>query len=309
MTRNRGRAGAILFAVGMAQAGACAAADVRSALKDADYQLSWGDVNGDGLPDLLAVGKPKIISLSLDEDMPAIPIRIPALAKNFALVSATGGAYSLTANPSQSMIDAAYNKSAAKPSFGDVTGGGYLSMFVPSIAAGMPSFVVGIGADGSLQLRQRVTQDLVGIDLNAADVTTALSDMNGDGRADLVISKGGRVSFVLYTDANGNLYKEAETETKTAEVVLNQAFSAMKVGDKAGVLAYFSPQSRAEYDTLFTAAGADMAAIPGSITSFRMRYVFNGTAEAVLTANLNGRVTMHFVTLIMGPNGWEIRDL
>lgn len=122
MKKHCAIAGAVMFALSLAQSGACAAADLRTALNDAACQLTLGDVNADGLPDLIAVGTPKIITLSLDDDMPAIPIRIPPSVKNFALISAGRGQYALTTGPGQATIDAARNRSSARPAFGDLTG-------------------------------------------------------------------------------------------------------------------------------------------------------------------------------------------
>jgi hypothetical protein len=70
------------------------------ALRRGSYTLLSGDVNSDGIPDILARAKPNVVPIDLDGL--SIPI-VFYVSPTFALLSQPGGNYSLLANPSASI--------------------------------------------------------------------------------------------------------------------------------------------------------------------------------------------------------------
>ncbi len=303
MARHHWLTAALIALLTVAQP-AAAVADSSHALSRSNFQVFTADMNGDGQADYLLKAIPAIVPL-IDDDKVAV-IQKAAPVATFMLLSNIDGSHILVLNPdSATMSSPVWSRSSAAPSYGIVKNNSTENMFIQSRVEGASSFLIGLSQSGTVQLRQELTRQFVGFDLGAAAVTTALSDTNGDGRADLVVRSNGRINVVLLADSNGIFYRDTQA---SVAAVWGGMLSELDRGNKEGALSYIHPHSRDSYGQMFSALGDAMASISPALTKLRFVTLQPDIAEAVITRNFGGQETMHYVTFMLSDNGWCVME-
>ena len=292
----------LLFGTSAAQA-----STYNRALSNSSYKSFAGDVNGDGRPDVLLRAEARIIIIPFDDDL-SIPIRVAPKSPTFVLMSNAEGAYSLTVNPGDSIVNnSAWQINSHDLIFGDVLGTGIGSMLIRGRTQGMPSFVVATSAANGLPyLVQQLTPANIGMDLSAPGTEAMLTDQNGDGRTDLVVNMNGRIALVLLADANGAFYRD---DAATIRAVWLGFINALNAGDASKAVQYFVSGSRAQYEIAFAEIGSDISTIGPTFSGIQFVEVQPTYARLVIKQTVAGTSRMYFVTFVFGRNGWSLQGL
>lgn len=174
------------------------------------YVSYTGDVNGDGRPDILLKAKFKVVIVNYE-------VSIPILLKwrdSFVLLSNPDGSYTIQLSPSADVL----NSSVWQPAkheliYGDTDGDGSQELLVRALTSGSASLLVTTSGDnGNPTIRQRLNAvDLGGTDLGATGLSVDLLDTDGDGRADLMTSRGVMVQSIFLAGAGGIIVPKRST--------------------------------------------------------------------------------------------------
>lgn len=286
---------------GMAQA-----ASYANAVGKTRYEAVSGDVNNDGVPDILVRALPDIIMLPLDDEL-QVPLLSPAPSPTFVLLSGAGGTYTLVTKPGAEITGSSvWQAGTHRVVYGDVLGTGAGSIVIKAESAGATSFVVAMAADtGVLRLVQQLNVATIGINLGAEGTSVALRDQNGDGRTDLRVSVNNRLTAVLLADAAGVFHADAGA---TVAATWNAMLAALDAGDKATALTYISSGSQENYSRAFGEMGDDIRTVSATLSDFAIRELRPGYAMASITMNYGGKVTLRPITFIDKNGQWVILE-
>jgi hypothetical protein len=142
--------GGLLAAVAVAAIPA-AAGTYDGALSRTRYVQLTGDVNGDGLNDVLMKAVPTNFMIPLDDL--SVPISIAPASPSFVLLSSPYGQYSLVTSPDGTMVaNGAWRPGNQPVSFSGPSGDLAGSVTIGAASADQTSFVVSMGSTGQLQI-------------------------------------------------------------------------------------------------------------------------------------------------------------
>ncbi len=111
-----------------------------------------GDINGDGLNDVLMKAIPSVFMIPLDDDL-SVPVVQPTPAPSFALLSDRFGNHSLVKNPDGSVVsNAAWKSGTHGLTFSGAAGDLAGTVSIAASSSDQRSFVVTLGSSGTLQL-------------------------------------------------------------------------------------------------------------------------------------------------------------
>jgi hypothetical protein len=269
-------------------------------LGSAQYTIYTGDVNGDGQMDLLARAKSRIVIIPYDPPFP-VPVRPPS--PTFVLLS-SGSTYTLNGSPSISTVrSSVWQAGGYALLYGDFAGNGNSGMLIRDTSAGGTTFSITSIAGTGPQLLQAMTSSTLGVDLGASNVTTELADQDGDGRADLLVRTGGRVTAVLLADANG-LFNRTDGDPVMAAWF--GMLSSLSSGNQGDALQYISPAIRDTYQQAFTNMGSAATALRATLTNLSGVQISDRFATYVVDQTTNGVVRMHFVQFINVDGVWML---
>lgn len=116
------------------------------------YVQSAGDINGDGLSDVLMKAMPSVLMLPLEDDL-NVPVSIAPPSPTFALLSNPYGQYSLVTDPDAGVIaNGAWKAGTQTITFSGASGDLAGSVSISAVAANQTSFVVSMASSGKLQI-------------------------------------------------------------------------------------------------------------------------------------------------------------
>lgn len=200
-------------------------AQYEDALYDAGYDVYSGDLNADGYPDLLLKAKHQFVLIDYE-------VLIPVLLRwrnSFVVLSNPDGTYSIQLSPSAATLsNPIWQAGTHELIFGDSDGDGSLEMLIRAKTVNGVSVLMTTSAtDGVPQLRQRLNAIDIGIDLGQSGLDVDLVQVNNDGRADLLTSRGGVVE-TIHMATTGGTFGEPEDDGGSG------SSGAVVVGSTAG---------------------------------------------------------------------------
>ena len=295
---------AVLLAFGASQAQSIPP-QYQFALQRADYRVLMGDVNGDGILDILA--KAKLNVTFVDIDM-LVPIVLKPASPTFVLLS-SGGTYSITTSPSAALVNhSAWQANSHDLVFGDVLGSGNNAMLLRGRAAGAPSFVVVTSSStGAPMLLQQLSIGNLGIDISGSTHSVSLVDTNRDGRADLVLRTNGTIDTVFAANADG-LFAAPQDEEDRVMMAWRAFCAALDAGDLASAQQFISPVTRAKYIAGLTNLGPAVATFTSTLGQPREVSTGGNFAEYALTQTYNGATYLHVIVFRKSNNRWQLEE-
>lgn len=279
------------------------------ALQKAQYTVYSGDVNSDGVPDLLLLPKKRLVII--DYDIP-IPIFAKPPSPRFVLLSGGGGSFSLDANPSAATV----NSSVWQPSnyvltYGDTLGTGSVALLLQAVTPGKPSFLIATSpTTGAPQLLESLTSATIGLDLGAANTLVTLQDTNYDGRSDLVVWTNGKI-FSVFVAAIDGTFTPPQPDAGGGALTAWRAFcAALTLGDASSAQNLIATAAQSQYSPVLAALGASpgVTDIPRNWSAPTALDLKSEYAFLAVTQVENGLPILHVVTLVFEGNRWLVES-
>ena len=172
-----------------------------NALHDANYDVYSGDVNADGIPDLLLKARSQFVLIDYEVIFPVL-LR---WRSTFAVLSNLDGSYSVVVNPDAGLLNhSAWQSGTHELIFGDTNGDGSDEMLVRAKIPSSASVLITTSpTDGVPALLQRMNAQDIGIDLGQSGLEVDLLEIDGDNRTDLLTARGGVVETIHIAGTNG----------------------------------------------------------------------------------------------------------
>lgn len=276
------------------------------ALQRSQYEVLSGDVNLDGYPDVLAKARKRFVMI--DFDIP-IPIPLKPYSPTFALLSDSGGTYTLVANPGQSLIGSSVWQPASHDLvFGDVLGTGNNAMLLRARTAGVPSFVIATSSStGAPVLLQRLSASNLGVEIGGSAHSVSLIDTNRDGRADLVLRTNGLIETVFAADDSG-LFAAPSNDQDRVLMAWRAFCTALDSGDIASAQQFVLSSSRPRYVEALTAMGSTVTTLSSTLSEPREISTDASFAEYAVTQTYAGSAQVHLVVFRRSGNSWLLED-
>jgi hypothetical protein len=275
-----------------------------NALDRAQYQVFVGDINGDGIPDVLVKAKTPVAMIPLDDLQ--FPVVLKPPSPTFELLS-NGAGYTLVINPPWSVIqNPVWTTGNYDLLFADTLGTGSHDLLLRPRTAGGTAFLVSTSpTDGSPQLAETISQSTLGIDLGASGVSVALTDVNRDGRADLVVRTNGQITAVFLADANGTFSKPVSAQSSVF-ASWNGLRASLDAGDINSAAAFVAPASRAGYVAVLTSIGANVANVSGNWSDLKAIELAPTYARCALIQTENGSQYLYHVNFVLQNGQWLV---
>ena len=274
----------------------------------AKYTVYSGDINGDGVVDLLFV--PKRVVVLINYDVPFPVIAKPA-SPPFELLSG-GGSYSVVLNPAASVVkNAIWKGGMYSLSYGDTLGTGSATMLVDPTTSGLPSFMFTTSAtNGAPQLLEALTTSTIGVDLSAAGTGATLQDTNNDGRADLVVWVNGKLSTVLIAASDGTFSVPAAAAGGPSMTAWRSFVAAITLGDSSSASTFLSGSALSNYGPALAALGSTtlMPTIAKNWSEPQIVTLNADLMEMVVFQTEGGQVKMHLVDVVNDAGQWVVES-
>ena len=165
--------------------------------KDDSHRNYSGDFNGDSLEDIYLQATPKFILIAGEID---VPIFIDSDNTDIILQKETDGSYTTINNPSEAQTGAiTWADGEHNIITGDFNGDGLTDFFLQGTEAGVSSFSLLATPTGTATLNEQYDDDSI-ISTNA---TISVTDINSDGRDDLVINYTSNIQKIAYANNLG----------------------------------------------------------------------------------------------------------
>ena len=278
-----------------------AQASTTDALRRAGYVVYTGNINSDGVPDIMVKAKTKIVIIDFD---PAIPLKLKPSSPTFVLLSTGANSYVLDAAPSNSTINSsAWSAASYQAVFGDFTGSGIEGMFLRDSSTGGASFSITLDSAGQPHLLQAISPSSLGTDLGAANNAAELRDINGDGRADLVVRTSGRVSNAFLAASDGTFVRD---NMGSIYATWFGMLTSLDEQNSANALQYIAADEQPRYQDALANMGASMTTIRQSLSNFAAIEVNSDFATFVVDQTVNGQVRSHFVNFTFSGGQWKL---
>lgn len=263
------------------------------------------DIDSDGDIDFLLKANRRIVLI--DYDVP-IPVPLKPVSPTF-LLRASGASYQLEINPPAATVsDPAWQPGTEELVYGDVLGVGTDAMLVHARATGSPSFVISTReSDGQPVLIQHLTTAQLGVDLGAAAVTVALTDVNRDGRADMVVRTSGSISDVFLASNEGIFARPAGDQQ--ASVAAWYAFAAsLDAGEVQSALNFISTDSVPKYSTALTALSSATTNLTQNWSAPVPMQVRPDFAVYMIRESYAGVQRSYLVTIVLENGRWLVDE-
>lgn len=277
-------------------------------LRSASYTVYAGDINGDGIIDVLLL--PKRSFVLIDYDVP-FPVLLKPKSPPFLLQSGSG-TYSLTVNPSASIQHSAvWQPNTYTMSFGDTLGTGSVSMLLQPLSAGRPSFLIATSAASGLPvLLENLTTNAIGADLSAAGTVVSLQDINWDGRADLVVYSSGQLSAALTAAPDGTFALPPASAGGSALAAWRALCAALTLGDVQSAQNLLTSTARPQYASALSALGATSTVTTITKGWSEPSVIFStpDLAEFTVTQTEAGVLKLHYVTVLNEFGNWAVES-
>ena len=132
----------------------CAVIASSASAQTVDQYLSYtADINGDGQLDILVKPVPKIIMLSLDDDL-GVPIVVPPAIPSFLLISNGNGGYQLSTNLGLARLNTLWIQGLVNVTVNSGQSPSSPSITINYVTSNQLSSVVSKASDGTLVLTQ-----------------------------------------------------------------------------------------------------------------------------------------------------------
>lgn len=277
-----------------------------NALQRAGYSIFAGDVNGDGLTDVLAKAARKIVLI--DFDVP-IPILLKSASPTFVLLSQHGSPYVLDSAPSASILNSpAWQPTSHDMVFGDVMGTGSVALLIRARVSGQPSFLISTSASsGQPVLLQELSTAQIGFDLSTSGTVVSLSDSNRDGRADLIVRRNGLIELVLTANAQG-LFVKPQSDSESILVAWRSFCASLDSGDSSSAARFLTEAGQPIYLPALQSLGPALNGLTAAWSEPRMVRVGSTFAVYGLRETINGTVRLHLIRFKRENNRWLLDD-
>ncbi len=176
-----------------------------------DYQFYSGDYDNNGTTDLVIKPAPRILIIHGDV---AIPIDI---STESYLVTPTTVDGDGQFNVDRTVVTSSWSQNYT-PLYADFDGDGHQDALLQPNATGDALLIYG-GDLSSIAIDQKLGAAQFGLDLTKEHVSLSTSDLNNDGKLDLIVTEPGGPSMVIYMSDSGfqpvdNKYSESGNITE-----------------------------------------------------------------------------------------------
>ncbi|MFZ3183312.1 MAG: FG-GAP-like repeat-containing protein [Pseudomonas sp.] len=166
------------------------------------HRVLQGDYNSDGVTDFYLAARPLPLVLPLN----GLSVQmIPRTQHSFVLQSATGGGYTVLRPLDMARVaQVTWTPAPYSTLVGDYNGDGLPDLLLRPDASGQDGLLLTQNAAGTPRLAQILNSQQLGIELSAAGgFQLQWKDVNGDGKADLLMTKAGVGNQVLLAGISG----------------------------------------------------------------------------------------------------------
>jgi hypothetical protein len=277
-----------------------------TALQAGNYTIYSADYNGDGHTDILAKAKPRMVMIALDD----ISVPIPVYSSPIFVLMSSGSTYTLETRPASHIVNSsAWQANTHMVAFGNFLGNGVTSMMIRSQVPNGDTFTITTPAS-ALQptLLQRISSTDLGLDLGASNRTVEFSDSNRDGRQDLVVRTGGRITDVFVADENGQ-FARAAGNPGSIVAAWNGLRASLDASDPASALNFFATESRNRYEAVFQRLGSQLPNLSPRWSGLEQIRVGSQHATYVIKQTFNGVTTDYLVSFVYQDGRWVLLEM
>lgn len=277
-----------------------------SSLIEANYTVYSGDINGDGTDDLLLEAKRLFAVASID---PIVILRIASASPSFFLQS-KGSSYQLIIDRNALSSDSPkWTPNNFEILHGDVNGDGIQELLLRSLNNDN-SFVIRVSElTGAPVISQVLTKEGVGGVISGINKEVLLTDVNNDGRFDIVVYFNDTITDIFLATSNGVFALPKTEEDDVIKSWLGFCFS-LASGNINSAASFIHPEMRQRYSEALHSIGDGVSDIPQYWSELELIRINDEIAEYVVTQDFNGERIMHMITFRFNANSnrWQLVD-